>query len=176
MPAIPATGWAVLAAVLLILPGCGQSSSYEPTTTTRDPLIEHTVASLEEAVNANDPAAVCALYSFPAPKCVAVWRERLARFAIPIDLPVAEIVFGCAGDARAAIATRAGTTAINTVTVIPDSPGVVNDVGFGDRRSSLVIPRYGDCADGEGNAGDEICDEANRWGAEDRFDLCRPPE
>jgi hypothetical protein len=61
------------------------------------------------------------------------------------------------------------------VTVAPDLPGLVNDVGFGHRRSSLVIPRYGDCADPEGNAGDEICDVANKWGAEDRLDLrCLP--
>jgi hypothetical protein len=81
----------VLAAALLILPGCGQSSSYEPPTTTRDPQIEGTIASLEEAVNAKDPFAVCALYSFPAPNCAEVWRKRLARLAVPIDLPVAEI-------------------------------------------------------------------------------------
>jgi hypothetical protein len=166
----------VPAAVLFILAGCGQSSSYEPPTTTRDPQIERTIASLVEAVNAKDPAAVCALYSFPAPNCADVWRKRLARVAIPIDLRVAEIVYGCAGDARAAIGKRAGTNAINSVTVAPEVPGLVNDVGFGHRRSSLVIPRYGDCADGEGNAGDEICDEANRWGAKDKLDLCRPRE
>jgi hypothetical protein len=172
--AFPPTRWAVLAGVLLILPGCGHRSSYEPPTTTRDPLIEHTIASLEEAVNANDPAAVCALYDFPAANCTDVWRKRLTRLAIPIDLPVAEIVYGCAGDARAAIAAPTGSAAINSVTVSPDSPGVVTDVGIGHRRSSLVIPRYGDCADMDGDAGDELCDEANRWGGEDRLDLCRP--
>lgn len=166
--------WTVLAAVPLMLPGCGHDSAYEPPTTTRDPEIERTIASLEEAVNAKDPAAVCALYGFPALNCTDVWRKRLARLALPIDLPVAEIVYGCAGDARVAIVTRA-KNGINSVSVAPEVPGLVNDVGFGQRRSSLVIPRYGDCADFEDDAGDEVCDVANEWGAEDRLRLCRPP-
>lgn len=167
----------MLVAVLLILPGCGRDSVYEPPTTTSDPHIERTIAELEGAVNAKDPAAVCALYTFPSSNCLSVWRKRLARIAIPVELPVAEIVYGCAGDARAKIAAPEGTAkAINSVSVAPDLPGQVGDVGFGHRRSSLVIPRYGDCADGEGSAGDEVCDEANRWGAEDRLDLCAPRE
>jgi hypothetical protein len=164
----------MLAAVLLIVQGCGHGSAYEPTSTTHDSEVEYTITSLEEAVNARDPAAVCGLYTFPAANCADVWRKRLARLATPIDLTVAQIVYGCAGDARATIRTRAGTNAINTVSVSPEVPGQVNDVGFGHRRSSLVIPQYGDCADMDGDAGDEVCDEANRWGAEDRLDLCRP--
>jgi hypothetical protein len=174
MPAVSPMVWTVVAAGLLILPGCGHGSTYEPQTTTRDPEIERTIASLEEAVNANDPAAVCALYDFPAANCTDVWRGRLARLALPIDLPVATIVYGCAGDARVAIATRATSNAINSVTVTPAAPGSVYDVGLGHRRSSLVIPRDGDCADSGGDAGDEPCDVANKWGAEDRrLGLCR---
>ena len=176
MPAVRPTYWAVLAAVLLSPAGCGDrdSSPYEPPTTTRDPQVERTVASLEKALNTKDPAAVCALYNFPSRNCTGVWRARLARLAIPIDLPIAEIVYGCAGDARATIDTAAGNAAINSVTVSPQVPGLVDDVGFGDRRSSLVIPRYGDCADAGGSAGDEVCDEANHWGALDSLDQCRP--
>jgi hypothetical protein len=175
VPAIRPRYGAALAAVLLIPAGCGDrdSSPYEPPTTTRDPRVERTVASFEKALNRKDPVAVCALYNFPSRNCTDVWRARLARLAIPIDLPIAEIVYGCAGEARATIATPAGNAAINTVTVSPQVPGVVDDVGFGHRRSSLVIPRYGDCAAAGGSAGDGVCDEANRWGAEDSLDECR---
>jgi hypothetical protein len=173
--ATPPKYWGVLVAALLILSGCGLNSSYEPPTATRDPQIESTIAALEEAVNAKDLVAVCALYTYPSTRCSDVWRKRLGRLSLPIDLPVAEIVYGCAGDARAEIAKNGGTTPlINSVSVGANGSGQVDDVGFGSRRSSLVIPEFGDCADPGGFAGDEVCDEANHWGAEDHLDVCAP--
>jgi hypothetical protein len=166
--------WALLATALLIFSGCRHRSSYEPPTTMRDAQIENAILTLQNALNARSPASVCALYVYPAPNCAGVWERRLARLALPLELRIAEIVRGCAGDARVAIAARGGSTGINSVTVVSDLPGQILDVGVGRQRSSLVIPRYGDCADPDGSAGDERCDVADQAGAEDSFRRCRP--
>jgi hypothetical protein len=159
---------AVLATLALAVgAGCSRQSAHEPKSVPRYQTIEVGLAQLENAVNHRAADSICAQYQYPSSHCKRVWRQRLVRLNIPVDLRVREVVFGCAGDVRATLRTSDRPHTIGTVSMTTDMPDRIIDVGIGDRKSSLVIPRYGDCADAEGDAGDERCDAADEFGSKD---------
>jgi hypothetical protein len=123
-----------------------------------------------EAINEKNPFAVCARYAAAAPRCDDVWRERLRTWTVPVELSLDKITGGCAGDARVSFLekTRLGER-IRTLTVITLSESAddyaIIDFAVGNRLSSLVIPRYGDCANfDDGSAGAPNLDEAGSGG------------
>jgi hypothetical protein len=134
--------------------------------------VDALVEQLQAAVNKRDPQAVCALYGYPSPVCVRVWSDRLERLRIPIDLRVRYVVGSCDGGPRATLTTRLVKDKINSVTYVPDR-GWIADIGIGMRRSGLLVPRYGSCADMDGSGGDPECDVASASGYEDTFNECK---
>jgi hypothetical protein len=153
---------------LLVLGACSYPSrtEYEPETFTSDPNIERLLARLEKAINEKNRYAVCARYAAAGPRCDDVWRERLRTWTVPVHLSVVKITPGCAGDTRVSFRdkTRLGQR-LRTLTVITLTEGAndyaIIDFAVGNRLSSLVIPRYGDCANfDDGSAGAPNLDEA----------------
>ena len=164
----------VIVAIVLLgaLLGCSDRSPYTVPTAARDADVARSVAALEAAVNTRDAERVCARYVDPARDCERVWSERLASLELPVTLAVRRVAYGCAGDARATLKSS-GTHGIGSVTVARGTGVRVVDVAFGSRRSSLVVPRYGDCAEfDDGSAGDPNCDLAVRGVAEDALGEC----
>jgi hypothetical protein len=175
---MPWTRFAACAASLLVTgvlltsaSGCGDRTPYEASREPGDAQINALVKQLETAVNARRPDAICALYNYPSPICVRIWGARLNRLRIPIKLRVLYIEGSCNGAPRATLTTHLAKDRINTVTWVYNDGGIV-EVGVGTRRSSLVIPRYGSCADMDGDGGDPGCDIAAAAGYEDEFDEC----
>jgi hypothetical protein len=161
----------VTAVLLTAASGCRDPARYEPFREPGDAQINALVKQLETAVNARRPAAICALYRYPSPICVRIWGARLNRLRIPIKLRVRYIEGSCNGAPRATLTTHLARDRINTVTWVHGGDGIV-EVGVGTRRSSLVIPRYGSCADIHGFGGDPACDIAAAVGYEDEFNEC----
>jgi hypothetical protein len=157
---------ALTALTAVVAAACGVREPFKPESVPRYPAVESLVGRLERAVNAREPGRICALYGEPSVVCRTVWARRLERLRLPVDLRVGSVTFDCAGAARAAFAGTGGYR-ITTFTFVPETPRWIIDVGIGDRRSSLIVPRYGDCANAEGGAGDERCDRADRRGYED---------
>lgn len=163
---------ALAAAVALPLLGaCSYSrTEYEPETITADPDIERVLVQLEDAINRKDARGVCALYADPARRCAAIWERRLQTRRVPVELSLDRITGGCAGDARVSFHERTSLGARRrTLTVVTLSDGSADysiiDIAVGNRVSSLVIPRYGDCADfDDGSAGAPNLDEAGSGG------------
>jgi hypothetical protein len=156
--------------IVLIAGGCSYSrTEYTPDTSTSDVRSERLLVQLERAVNAKDAAAICALYADPTPSCESVWKRRLRVLPTPVTLTFRTITGGCAGDARVSYIekTRVGRHArtLTVVTVFEGTGYSLIDVAFGRRLSSLVIPRYGDCANfDDGSAGSPNLDPASGGG------------
>lgn len=163
---------ALAAAVALpLLSACSYSRiEYEPETITSDPDIQRVLVQLERAINRKDARGVCALYADPAPRCAAIWDRRLETWRVPVELSLDRITGGCAGDARVSFRERTSLRARRrTLTVVRSSEGSADysiiDIAVGNRVSSLVIPRYGDCANfDDGSAGAPNLDDAGSGG------------
>lgn len=164
---------AALAAVvaLPLLSGCSYSrTEYEPETITSDPDIQRVLAQLERAISRKDSRSVCALYFDPAPRCAAIWDKRLQTWRVPVELLLDRITGGCAGDARVSFRERTSLgVQRRTLTVVALSEESADysiiDIAVGSRLSSLVIPRYGDCANPDDwSAGTPNLDEAGTGG------------
>jgi hypothetical protein len=163
---------AALAATLalLVLSACSRfRTEYEPETVTADPDIERLLVRLQHAINERDARGVCALYAYPAERCEAIWRERLRTWIVPVELSLEKITGGCAGDARVSFLEESSRgQRLQTLTVVTLTEGsddyAVIDIAAGSRLSSLVIPRYGDCAHMDGWAGADNLDEAGTGG------------
>lgn len=162
---------ALAAAVALpLLSACSYSrTEYEPETITSDPDIQRVLVRLEGAINRKDARGVCALYADPAPRCAAIWERRLQTWRVPVELSLDRITGGCAGDTRVSFHERTSLGARRrTLTVVTLSEGSADysviDIAVGNRVSSLVIPRYGDCADPDGSAGAPNLDDAGSGG------------
>jgi len=160
---------ALLASALLagLLGACTHSRNvYVPGTAETDPYVERLLVRFEQAVNEKDANGVCQLYAYPAQHCGAIWRERLRTVRAPIDITLMELTHGCAGDTRVTVQeTTQGGQRLRTLTVVmlSDEPDYsIIDAPVGKRLSSLVIPRYGDCADPEGDVGAPNLDPATR--------------
>jgi hypothetical protein len=127
---------------LLALGACSYPprTEYEPETVTADPNIERLLVQLEQGINEKDPFVVCALYADPAPRCGAVWRERLRKWTVPVELSLDKITGGCAGDARVSFLekTRLGQR-LRTLTVIT-LPKVPTITRSSTSRSGTVSP------------------------------------
>ena len=149
--------------VVLLSPlGCGGPDRYIPPTIGSDPPIEALIADFEDAMNAEDEARVCALYLSPSRRCGQVWRQRLASLSLPVNLVFRGTTPDCAGGDRVTLAPGAGIGGVSVV--VDERVSGILDVGFGNRRSSLTLPRYRDCADwnfSEGSVVDPACDAAD---------------
>ncbi len=163
---------ATLAAALFVLSACSVHSRtpYEPERVTADPQIERLLVRFERAINGKDPNAVCWLYADPHPLCDGIWRGRLRTWRVPVELSLHTITGGCAGDARVSFReTTRFRQQLRTLTVVSLSersydPAVI-DIAVGNRLSSLVLPRYGDCANfDDGSAGAPNLDQAGSGG------------
>jgi hypothetical protein len=158
---------------LLVLGACSDyppRTEFEPGTVTSDPNVERLLAQLEQAINEKNPFGVCARYAAAAPRCDDIWRKRLRTWTVPVELSLDKITFGCAGDSRVSFLekTRLGhrrrTLTVITLTEGADDYAII-DIAVGNRLSSLVIPRYGDCANfDDGSAGAPNLDEAGSGG------------
>ena len=162
------------AAVLAGASGCGDEPLYKPRHEPSDADIDTIVEQLQAAVNGRKPAAICGLYAYPSPHCARVWRNRLRRLQIPVDLHVRYVEGSCDGAPRATLRTRLASDRISTVTWIAGERSII-EVGIGRRRSGLTIPRYGSCEDMHDVGGDPSCDIAGKAGYEDAFRACNPP-
>ncbi len=156
--------------------GCGDRGDRSPfdSRAPSDPEANAVVARLEAAVNARDPAAICLLYQYPSGVCMPVWRARLARLRIPVQLHVLYVEGSCNAAPRATLRRHLARDRINSVTWVHEL-GSIFEVGVGMRRSGLTIPRYGSCDDSAvWDGGDPVCDEAGVEGYEDEFHECKP--
>lgn len=156
---------------LLALSACAYSRpEYEPETFTTDPNADRVLLRLEHAINVKDARGVCALYAYPAQRCTSIWDKRLRTWSVPTELSLHKITNGCAGDARVGFLERTSLgQRLRTLTVVTLTEGsddyMVIDIAVGARLSSLVIPRYGDCANfDDGSVGAPNLDEAGSGG------------
>jgi predicted small lipoprotein YifL len=161
---------AFAATALFMLTACGRSALYVPPTITGNPPVARTLAQLESRINAKDAAGVCAHYAFPSRRCTRIWRARLRTWRVPVQFALIKVTPGCAGDARVTLReTNSQGRRIRTLSLVthdnPEEYTHVIDFPLGSRPSSLVIPRYGTCADMEGSAGTDNLDPAAGSGA-----------
>lgn len=159
------------AVAVLLLSACSYPrTEYEPESVTSDPDIQRVLFQLERAINRKDSRGLCALYADPAPNCSAIWDKRLQTWRVPVELSLDTVTGGCAGDARVRFQERTSLgVRRRTLTVVTLSEGSADysiiDIAVGNRLSSLVIPRYGDCANfDDGSAGAPNLDEAGSGG------------
>lgn len=164
--------WLGVVVLIISVAGCGGQDRYIPATIRSDPAIEALVVELEEAVNAGDEISVCALYLYPSPRCRVVWRKRFASLTRPVNLVFRGTTPDCAGADRVTLAPGSGIGSVSVV-VEEGLRGII-DVGIGNRRSSAVLPRYGNCANGGGSASTPRCDPADAYSFSE-IDPCPQP-
>jgi hypothetical protein len=134
---------------------------------TKNRAAEQTLRKLQQRINAHDALGVCALYRSPSRRCVAIWQHRIDQFHTPVRFSMKRLILGCAGDARLVFAERSRRSLLmRTLSLVNDSRGyrLIIDVPMGHRRSSLVVPAAGTCAepgDGPGGIGADNLDPAS---------------